>query len=102
MYSKLIVQILILSMFVTKIFSQDNELNSLIANALEVNPEIKVLESKLQVSKSKIDQGSNLPDPMLTLGLMNMPTNGFSFTQEPMSGKMIGVIQKIPFPSSSS
>jgi len=35
---------------------------------------------------------------MLTLGLANLPTNSFSFTQEPMTGKIVGLSQAFPFP----
>jgi outer membrane protein TolC len=39
---------------------------------------------------------------MLTLGLMNLPTNSFSFTQEPMTGKIVGLSQAFPFPGKLS
>ncbi|MDX1701970.1 MAG: TolC family protein, partial [Melioribacteraceae bacterium] len=65
-------------------------------------PKIKLLESKLKVASARIEQGTNLPDPVLTIGLMNMPTNSFSFTQEPMTGKSIGLTQVIPYPSGLS
>lgn len=78
---------------------QENEpLDSLIVQAICVSPKIKLLKSKMEVSSSKIEQGTNLPDPMLTFGLVNMPTNSFSFTQEPMTGKVIGITQAFPFP----
>ena len=72
--------------------------NDLINEAIQVSPKIRMLNSKMYVSKSRIEIGTNLPDPMLTLGLMNMPTNSFSFTQEPMTGKIIGLSQGVPFP----
>jgi len=78
---------------------QENEpLDSLIFHAIRVSPKIKLLRSKMEVSSSKIEHGTNLPDPMLTFGLVNMPTNSFSFTQEPMTGKVIGITQAFPFP----
>ncbi len=73
-------------------------LDSLISRAIRVSPKVELLKSKMAVSSSKIEQGTNLPDPMLTLGLVNMPTNSFSFTQEPMTGKTIGLTQAFPFP----
>jgi cobalt-zinc-cadmium efflux system outer membrane protein len=77
-------------------------LDNLIELATSVSPKIRLLKSKKNVAGSKIEQGTNLPDPMLTLGLVNMPTNTFSFTQEPMSGKIIGVTQAFPFPGGLS
>ncbi len=81
---------------------KNETLTDLINEAIRVSPKIKMLEYKLKVAESRIEQNTNLPDPMLTLGLMNMPTNTFSFTQEPMTGKVIGLSQAIPFPGGLS
>jgi len=78
--------------------NKNNYLNNLIDRAVRLSPIIKMLEAKKSVSASKIEQGTNLPDPVLTVGLVNMPVNSFSFTQEPMTGKIIGLSQNIPFP----
>lgn len=37
-----------------------------------------------------------LPDPKLTMGLQNLPTDGFAFSQEPMTQLKIGVSQSFP------
>jgi len=76
------------------------ELDSLIHQAIELSPEIKMLKAKRNAAFYKIDQNSNLPDPVLNLGLINMPTNTFSFTQEPMTQKVLGLSQSFPFPGS--
>lgn len=73
-------------------------LDSIIRRAIEVSPKLNALQNKKEVSISRIPQGSNLPDPKVTLGLANLPTNSFSFTQEPMTGKIIGLSQAVPFP----
>lgn len=78
--------------------TKDNSLDSLISQALQVSPKLKMLRAKYDASKSRIEVNSNLPDPMLTLGLMNLPTNSFSFSQEPMTGKIVGLSQAFPFP----
>lgn len=78
--------------------TNDSSLDSLINQALQVSPKIKMLKEKYNASESRIEINSNLPDPMLTLGLMNLPTNSFSFTQEPMTGKIVGLSQAFPFP----
>lgn len=82
--------------------SAQTTLDSLIAQAIKVSPKIKMLQAKLCASEDMVPQVSNLPDPMLTLGLMNLPTNSLSFTQEAMTGKIIGLSQKIPFPGKLS
>ena len=78
------------------IFSQS--LDSLVTRAIQVSPKLKMLQAKTEAAKNRIEQNSNLPDPTLTLGLANLPVNSFSFTQEPMTGKVVGLSQGIPFP----
>ncbi|MEO8398750.1 MAG: TolC family protein [Ignavibacteriaceae bacterium] len=85
--------------FSSAIFAQ---LDSLAGKAVEVSPKLKMLQAKFDAAKSKAVQVSNLPDPTLTLGLMNLPINSFSFTQEPMTGKLIGLSQQFPFPGKLS
>ena len=81
---------------------QTESLQDLINTAIEVSPKIKMLEMKKLAASNKIEQNSNLPDPMLTLGLANLPVNSFSFTQEPMTGKIVGLSQAFPFPGKLS
>ncbi len=73
-------------------------LDSLTSLAVKVSPRLKMLQAKTEAAANRIEQNSNLPDPTLTLGLANLPVNSFSFTQEPMTGKIIGLSQGIPFP----
>ena len=90
--------IVLFSLIPLAVFAQQNTLDSLVSRALSVSPKLKMLQLKYSAAESRINVNSNLPDPMLTLGLMNLPTNSFSFTQEPMTGKIIGLSQAIPFP----
>ena len=83
-------------------FAQVESLEELITQALEVSPKIKMLEMKKLAAENRIEQNSNLPDPMLTLGIVNLPTNTFSFTQEPMTGAIVGLRQDLPFPGKLS
>ncbi len=78
------------------------DLDSLISKAIKVSPKLSMLRAKRNVAGNKIPQNSNLPNPMLTLGLMNLPTNSFSFNQEPMTQKVVGLQQTIPFPGKLS
>jgi outer membrane protein TolC len=77
-------------------------LQGLIETAIEVSPKLKMLKMKKQAAFNRIEQNSNLPDPMLTLGFVSLPVNSFSFTQEPMTGKIVGLSQAIPFPGKLS
>jgi len=83
-------------------FGQTELLQDLIHTAIEVSPKIKMLEMKKLAASNRIEQNSNLPDPMLTLGFANLPVSSFSFTQEPMTGKIVGLSQAFPFPGKLS
>jgi outer membrane protein TolC len=37
-----------------------------------------------------------LPDPVLSMGLLNLPTDGFAFNQEPMTQMKVGLAQTFP------
>ena len=39
---------------------------------------------------------NNLPDPKLSMGLLNLPSDGFAFNQEPMTQFKVGVAQIFP------
>ena len=94
---KILLTIFIINFITISLWSQST-LDSLVSTAIQVSPRLKMLRAKYDASESRIDVNSNLPDPMLTLGLMNLPTNSFSFTQEPMTGKIVGLSQAFPFP----
>jgi outer membrane protein TolC len=69
----------------------------LIEEALQNNPEILAAKKRGEVFKEKVPQSWALEDPMLGLGIVNLPTN-FSFRDEDMTMKEISISQKIPFP----
>ncbi len=94
----LILTIIIILTNTFYITAQPQELDLLIEEAISVSPRLNMLRAKKDASFNRIEQNSNLPDPMLTLGLMNLPVNSFSFTQEPMTGKIVGLSQMFPFP----
>lgn len=77
-------------------------LDDLIKTALENNPQLKSFQSAIKADSAKIPQSGSLPDPVLSLSLMNLPTNSFVFDQEPMSGKQISLKQLFPFPGKLS
>jgi len=77
-------------------------LKEFIQAALENNPRIEAaVQRALSVEKTIVQAGA-LPDPQLTFGLSNLPVNSFSFDQDPMTGKVIGVMQMFPFPGKLS
>jgi len=77
-------------------------LENLIQTALENNPKLEAAVFRSLSEEETISQAGALPDPQLTFGLMNLPVNSFSFSQEPMTGKLVGLMQVFPFPGKLS
>ncbi len=96
-----LIVLIIFGILSTSLPAQTN-LDSLVSAAIKVSPKLKMLQAKLDAAEDRVPQVSNLPDPTLTLGLMNLPTNSFSFSQEAMTGKAVGLSQQIPFPGKLS
>ena len=71
--------------------------NQLVEEALQNNPEILAAKKRWEVYKEKIPQASALEDPMFGFGITNLPTN-FSFRDEDMTMKEFSISQKLPFP----
>jgi outer membrane protein TolC len=69
----------------------------LVEEALQNNPEILVAKKRWEIFKEKIPQASALEDPMFSFGIINLPTN-FSFRDEDMTMKEFALSQKFPFP----
>ncbi len=101
---RILLTLLLIILTTHNIYSQQyvDELQSLITKATEVSPKLKMLKAKRDAAVNRIPQQSNLPDPKLTVGLVNLPVNSFSFTQEPMTGKVVGLSQAFPFPGKLS
>ena len=103
MYSiKNSIWVFLLMLFAFNNYAQVDDLDQMIEQAILLSPKIKMLEAKRNTAYSRIDQNSNLPDPVLILGLRNIPTNSFSFDQDPMTQKAIGLSQMFPFPGKLS
>jgi outer membrane protein, heavy metal efflux system len=89
---------LITILFSSAAFSEQPLLNAdqLVDEALQNNPEILAAKERWKVFKEKVPQARALPDPMLSLGIISLPTN-FSFRDEDMTMKEISISQMLPF-----
>jgi cobalt-zinc-cadmium efflux system outer membrane protein len=76
-------------------------LRQLIEEGLQNNPEILAARQKGEVFKQRVPQAAALEDPMMSVGVVNLPTN-FSFRDEDMTMKEFSISQKIPFPGKRS
>jgi outer membrane protein TolC len=68
----------------------------LIEEAIQNNPEILAQKKRWELFKEKIPQASALEDPMFGFGIISLPTN-FSFKEEDMTMKEFSLSQKFPF-----
>lgn len=96
--NKIRILIIVLTLLINNTFAQKASLQDLIDIALQVSPELKMYEAKIRASENRIQQNTNLPDPMLSLGVMSLPVPSLSFNKEMMTGKIIGLSQEFPFP----
>lgn len=73
-------------------------LAQLVAQALQNNPEIQAARKERDAASQRVAPAGSLDDPMLEAGVINLPTDSFSFSQEEMTMKMIGLSQRFPYP----
>jgi outer membrane protein, heavy metal efflux system len=73
-------------------------LNQALAEALQNNPEIRAAQKEREAAQQRIAPAGSLDDPMLEAGVLNLPTNNFTFNREDMTMKMLGLSQRIPYP----
>ena len=73
-------------------------LNDLIEEGLANNPQLQAFYTKSQADLAKVPQAGSLPDPMLSLNMLNLPMDNYVFDQEAMTQKQVRIKQKFPFP----
>jgi len=72
-------------------------LETLLEEGLTNNPQLQSFSSKFRADEARIPQAGALPDPMVSLNMLNLPIGTLVFDQEPMTGKQIAVKQTFPF-----
>ncbi len=73
-------------------------LEAIIEEAFENNSDLKAFRSNIEALGQRPDQAASLPNPMISLGLMNVPLDTFDLDQEGMTQKTIAVMQSFPYP----
>jgi len=66
--------------------------------ALAGNPGLAEIKSRADALASVPPQAGSLPDPFLSFGALNVPTNDFSLNQDQMTMMEVAVSQQLPFP----
>lgn len=65
---------------------------------LEKHPELKAARLETRAKEEVPARTESLPDPQLSVGVMDLPSDSLSFTQEDMTRKTIGISQAFPAP----
>ena len=73
-------------------------LEDAVAMAIEGNPELAGMQARAEGFAAIPSQAGALPDPMLNLGALNLPTDTFDRDQEAMTQLQVGIEQSLPFP----
>jgi outer membrane protein TolC len=66
------------------------------ALAVRQDPSLLEVESRRTAMQEMAVASEQLPDPMLRMGLMSLPTDTWNLGQEPMTQAVIGVTQRFP------
>jgi len=69
-----------------------------VKEALTTNPGLSATQAQAKAMAAMPSQAGALPDPMVSLDLLNIPTDTYAFDQEGMTQVRLGVSQMFPFP----
>src|SRR5213592_2711344 len=78
----------------------DSGLQSLVAEALARNPTIAQRQAAVRAATLRIRPAGSLPDPMLTVGVMDLLLPHFEFNQSDFTEADAELSQEIPWPGS--
>src|SRR5437867_4519180 len=76
----------------------DSSLESLVAEALARNPTVAQRQAAVRAATLRIRPAGTLPDPMLTLGVMDLVLPHFQFNQSDFTEADVELSQEIPWP----
>lgn len=86
--------------FILSTFAYPIELDELVQNALDVNPELKKSKAEFQAIRTRVAQEGVWEDPMIGLETMGIPASGVDFGD--YQELEWSFSQKIPFPGKNS
>jgi outer membrane protein TolC len=74
------------------------DLSAMVEEGLANNPEVHASQARWDVLRAKADQAGRLDDPMLMFRIQNALVNDpLAFDKDPMTGKVVGISQQLPF-----
>lgn len=69
-----------------------------VKTAVSGNPGLAEMQARFRAMSEIPSQMGTLPDPVVSFGAMNFPTDSFDRDQEPMTQLQVGISQAFPFP----
>lgn len=66
--------------------------------ALSKNPSLAAMRERIRMKENAEIRAGALDDPKARFGVTNLPTRTWSFRDEEMTGKEVGLSQMVPFP----
>ncbi|MEW9797985.1 TolC family protein [Alteromonas sp. CYL-A6] len=71
-------------------------LDDAIEQAVQADPWFSGSQLREDAALARVNAANALPDPMVSVSMANLPTDSFSFAQEPMTQIKVGVSQTLP------
>ena len=82
---------------VTSSRAPDDSLEFFLRLAATTNPSIKAANDLAIAAKARIRSAAARPDPVLMLGVINVPLRSLNFSEDDMTMKMVGIEQNLPY-----
>lgn len=79
-------------------FSQQTTTLANLLERVESHPELAMKRASIEAAEARIPARSSLLEPKLVAGVQNVPTKSFGFRDDPMTSKVIGIEQMLPYP----
>src|SRR5712691_7237671 len=76
----------------------DSALQALLAETLERNPTVAQRQAAVRAATLRIRPAGTLPDPMLSVGAMDLRLPNFAFNQSDFTEADVELSQEIPWP----
>ncbi len=73
-------------------------LDKAVAEVLSAHPGLAAIEARAKALATIPDQAGALPDPSLSVNIVNLPLDSLSFNQEGMTQFQVGITQALPYP----
>ncbi len=94
----LVICLCLVTLLANESSAQELVLDSLMAEAIRVNPDLKAAELRYKAFEAQIPQAGSLPNPMFQATLLNVSTKSWKLGKMPMSGTEYMLSQTFPFP----